>query len=265
MELGERLRQERIAQGLSQRQLAGEKITRNMLSQIENGSATPSVDTLRYLAQQLHKPVSFFLEGGSSLPGFEKVWEAFRAGDAQQALNQLDALPEEANGWEYALLRALALLSAAEQYIQQGREMYAGKLLTQAEALEEKLSFLPELKTRRLLLRAKLKLPVDAAALQSLDEQLYLHAYAALGADAPVRAAAYLDACADRTGADWHLYEAGGVCCRCGAVAAGGEEKTGGDRSAAGNLLPGDGRLPARLLLRLLAAKIVFLHAADCR
>ena len=116
MELGERLRQERIAQGLSQRQLAGEKITRNMLSQIENGSATPSVDTLRYLAQQLHKPVSFFLEGGSSLPGFEKVWEAFRAGDAQQALNQLDALPEEANGWEYDLLRALALLSAAEQY-----------------------------------------------------------------------------------------------------------------------------------------------------
>ena len=59
-----------------------------------------------------------------------------------------------------------------------------------------------------MLLRAKLKLPVDAAALQSLDEQLYLHAYAALGADAPVRAAAYLDACADRTGADWHLLRA---------------------------------------------------------
>lgn len=54
------------------------------------------------------------------------------------------------------------------------------------------------------------------------------------------------------------VYEAGGVCFRRGAVAAGGEEKTGGDRSAAGNLLPGDGRLPARLLLRLLAAKIVF-------
>ena len=27
-------------------------------------------------------------------------------------------------------------------------------------------------------------------------------------ADAPVRAAAYLDACADRTGADWHLLRA---------------------------------------------------------
>lgn len=80
MELGERLRQERIAQGLSQRQLAGEKITRNMLSQIENGSATPSVDTLCYLAQQLHKPVSFFLEGGSSLPGFEKSGRPFGRG-----------------------------------------------------------------------------------------------------------------------------------------------------------------------------------------
>ena len=39
MELGEKLRQARLAAGLSQRQLCGDVITRNMLSQIESGAA----------------------------------------------------------------------------------------------------------------------------------------------------------------------------------------------------------------------------------
>ena len=62
MELGKRIRQARLEAGLSQRQLCGEQITRNMLSQIENGSARPSMDTLRYLAAQLGKPIGYFLE-----------------------------------------------------------------------------------------------------------------------------------------------------------------------------------------------------------
>ena len=49
MELGEKLRQARIEAGLSQRELCGEEITRNMLSLIENGSAKPSMNTLKYL------------------------------------------------------------------------------------------------------------------------------------------------------------------------------------------------------------------------
>ena len=61
MELGKRLKEVRLAQGLSQRQLCGDEITRNMLSQIENGSAKPSMDTLRYLANRLGKPISYFL------------------------------------------------------------------------------------------------------------------------------------------------------------------------------------------------------------
>ena len=62
MELGQRIRQLRLSKGMSQRQLCGDVITRNMLSQIENGSARPSMDTLSYLAARLEKPVSFFLE-----------------------------------------------------------------------------------------------------------------------------------------------------------------------------------------------------------
>ena len=39
--LGQRIRQARQEAGLSQRQLCGETITRNMLSQIESGKARP--------------------------------------------------------------------------------------------------------------------------------------------------------------------------------------------------------------------------------
>ena len=62
MSLGHRIRAARIEAGLSQRALCGDRITRNMLSQIENGIAKPSVKTLEYLAEQLGRPVSYFLE-----------------------------------------------------------------------------------------------------------------------------------------------------------------------------------------------------------
>lgn len=52
MELGQRIRQARQEAGLSQRQLCGETITRNMLSRIEHGTVRPSMTTLRFLADR---------------------------------------------------------------------------------------------------------------------------------------------------------------------------------------------------------------------
>ncbi len=46
MGIGQQIRSARMEMGLSQRQLCGDVITRNMLSQIENGTATPSLATL---------------------------------------------------------------------------------------------------------------------------------------------------------------------------------------------------------------------------
>lgn len=42
MTLGQKLRQTRLSKGLSQSQVAGDCVTRNMLSQIENDQASPS-------------------------------------------------------------------------------------------------------------------------------------------------------------------------------------------------------------------------------
>ena len=62
MDLAAKLKAARLEAGLSQRQLCGDVITRNMLSQIENGSARPSMATLQTLAQRLEKLVSYFPE-----------------------------------------------------------------------------------------------------------------------------------------------------------------------------------------------------------
>ena len=61
MTLGERIKQARIERGMTQSELAGEVITRNMLSRIETGDAQPSLDTLMYIAKRLGIPAGFLL------------------------------------------------------------------------------------------------------------------------------------------------------------------------------------------------------------
>ena len=51
--VGLRLKELRLRRGMTQKELSGDRITRNMLSLIESGSASPSVSTLLYLAERL--------------------------------------------------------------------------------------------------------------------------------------------------------------------------------------------------------------------
>lgn len=60
--LGEKIKTLRKEKRLTQTQLAGSELTKSMLSQIENGKATPSMKTLQYLASQLECEASFLLE-----------------------------------------------------------------------------------------------------------------------------------------------------------------------------------------------------------
>ncbi|MBD5142254.1 MAG: helix-turn-helix domain-containing protein [Oscillospiraceae bacterium] len=56
-ELGRRLKTARLAKKMTQSDVAGNFITRNMLSLIESGSATPSMKTLEYLSGVLEIPM----------------------------------------------------------------------------------------------------------------------------------------------------------------------------------------------------------------
>ncbi len=69
-ELGRRLKAARLAKKMTQSDVVGDFITRNMLSQIESGSATPSMKTLEYLAGVLEIPMERLLadQGGPVEP-----------------------------------------------------------------------------------------------------------------------------------------------------------------------------------------------------
>lgn len=62
MSLGKKVKSARLEKNLTQQDVVGSFITRNMLSKIENDAATPSIKTIDYLAQKLDKPISYFLD-----------------------------------------------------------------------------------------------------------------------------------------------------------------------------------------------------------
>ena len=208
MELGQRLRAARLAAGLSQRQLCGDAITRNMLSQIENGTARPSMDTLRYLAARLEKPVSFFLE--EDIPAspnqalMDAAREAYRMKDPARILKVLEGWrePDGIFGRERELLETLACLDLAEAALDRSFRPRAAELLARAEKLDPAYCG-KELGHRLLLLQARLA-PAEAE-LPSLDEELLIRARAALEQGDPRRTGALLDAAEAQNTPEWHF------------------------------------------------------------
>ncbi|QIB27930.1 helix-turn-helix domain-containing protein [Caloranaerobacter azorensis] len=63
MDIGEKIREERIKKGLKQRQLANKAgISNTYLSDIEVGRTTPSIKTLMKIAQALDVDCTVFLK-----------------------------------------------------------------------------------------------------------------------------------------------------------------------------------------------------------
>ena len=206
MELGEKLRQARLEAGLSQRQLCGERMTRNMLSLIENGSARPSMDTLRFLAAGLGKPVSFFLEEESlTSPNTacmalgRRLWAEGDSAGVLKALEDYRA-PDETFDQEQLLLRWLALLDCADRAIREDRLPYAQTLLGQAAQLRG-IYLGPALAEhfRLLLARAGQTVPPGS------DEGLLLRARQVLEQGDAARALEILPAAEDHNAPLWQL------------------------------------------------------------
>ncbi len=208
MELGRKLRAARLEAGLSQRQLCGEKITRNMLSQIENGAARPSMATLRYLAKQLGKPVSFFLDEeavtSSNLTVMEQARAAFGRRDLPAVEEALGSYrePDPVFELEHQLLSRLAALETIETAADQGKCPYALALLAKLGPIREGYCA-AELERRRLLLDLRLR-PLEEP-LPSLDAELLLRAKDALHRGDVDRSGHLLDAAENRETPEWNL------------------------------------------------------------
>src|SRR5215203_1115487 len=64
--LGERLRQLRVAAGLTQGELAGERFSKEYVSQIERGKTRPTSETIGWLAERLGVDATFLANGVST-------------------------------------------------------------------------------------------------------------------------------------------------------------------------------------------------------
>ena len=213
MELGERLRQARIEAGLSQRQLCGDTITRNMLSQIENGSARPSMDTLRYLAAGLGKPIGYFLEDTAVTSPNQAVMAHARQAEPEGVLEALKRYqaPDAVFDAERWLLESLACLMLARQALDTGRKAYAAALLEQARQAGDRTPYyLPETERRRLVMCYEAGTLSAKAAAEQLEQDPWeglLLAAAGLEEGKPEKSAAVLDSMEIRE-EGWHFLRA---------------------------------------------------------
>lgn len=198
MELGEKLRTARLEAGLSQRQLCEGIVTRNMLSQIEHGSAKPSMDTLVALAARLGKSPGFFLEEKGADPNgqlLRDAWMAWEQGEVERTEESLRAfqLPDTLLEREYSALLCQVRLAQGEKALAAGERSLAGVYLAQAREAEEKTGCPECLRTRRLLLQGKLD-PAAWQALPNVDELLLAKAECAMLAGETERCRKLLEA-----------------------------------------------------------------------
>lgn len=215
MALGQRLKQARLEKGFSQRQLCGDTITRNMLSQIENGSAKPSMDTLSYLAARLEKSVSYFLEETVSLsPNREQMLRARKAyteGNYKEVCQLLAGCDGEDLSQERWLLECIALMEQAAQALKDGKDIFAGNLLERADAAGKKTPYdTSALQRQRLLMRYQADPEAAGELVKALPEdyrEFYLRAQALLQTEDYDRAAGLLDGM-ENDDIQWHRLRA---------------------------------------------------------
>ena len=202
MELSQKLKQARLDAGLSQKTLCGDRITRNMLSQIENGSARPSMDTLRYLAKQLGKPLSYFLEEDAVTSPNQVLMDQIRQASPSEALRLFSQYkaPDSTFDRERWFLEALACLSLAEEALSQGKPAYANTLLERAAVAGSRTPYYTaDNARRRLLLAYQAGTTGLESQLPDITTELLLRADAALAAEDVARCAALLACVTEKT------------------------------------------------------------------
>lgn len=129
-ELGKRIKEARILKKMTQSEVVGDFITRNMLSQIESGTATPSVKTLHFLANVLSIPVSELMQeeqkdgDNNQLDRLMRAKQCFKLGQYDDLLILLEDFDEVLED-EFCALLARTYYTLAKKAQQQGEIMKA--------------------------------------------------------------------------------------------------------------------------------------------
>ena len=145
-ELGKRIKEARLAKKMTQTEVVGTFITRNMLSQIESGIATPSLKTLEYLAGVLDIPVQTLIPDGrgeTAAPDTEadKLWEAkqhYADGQYDLAAELAESLTDGKFSDEGYAIAARCYMNMAVDCEKAGEMSKAADLAQKADDLADK-------------------------------------------------------------------------------------------------------------------------------
>src|SRR5256714_11665577 len=147
LRLGDRLRQLRVAAGLTQTDLAGDRFSKEYVSQIERGKTKPTRETIDWLAERLGVDRGF-LANGVSADERGRVDAALARADALLEARRNDEALEEFENVRAAVLatggpqlEARALSGEATVRIRRGEVREAIALLERARALSESSTF----------------------------------------------------------------------------------------------------------------------------
>src|SRR5216683_1645943 len=142
--LGTRLRQLRVAAGLTQSELAGDRFSKEYMSQIERGKTRPTKETLSWIGERLGVDVSY-LETGQSWDEYAEVEAAITRAEAAVEGHQYDEALDALAGLEFSPeareLEFRALLAEAWSRMQQAELRPALELLVRARELAEEAGF----------------------------------------------------------------------------------------------------------------------------
>ncbi|MCI6502079.1 MAG: helix-turn-helix domain-containing protein [Clostridia bacterium] len=127
MEIGEKIKTLRNQRRMTQTALAGDQITRNMLSLIENGSALPSLSTILYLAERLDIPAGLLLARDQEELMYRKseemarIKQAYAAGEYKLCLARCQELLSVGPDDEIRMITAKCHLFLGREAFDMGR------------------------------------------------------------------------------------------------------------------------------------------------
>jgi tetratricopeptide (TPR) repeat protein len=182
LRLGERLRQLRVAAGMTQTELAGHRFSKEYLSQIERGKTRPTRETIEWLAQRLGVDAGF-LANGVSADERGRVDAALARADAllegrrnAEAIEEFDKIRASVTATGLPELEVRALSGEATARMREGQAREAIELLKRARNLVERPEF-SDLERADVLFRlgmARYKLASIQTAISLFDEALKL-------------------------------------------------------------------------------------------
>jgi tetratricopeptide (TPR) repeat protein len=182
LRLGERLRQLRVAASMTQTDLAGDRFSKEYVSQIERGKTRPTPETVKWIAERLGVDAGF-LANGVSADERGRVDAALARADAllegrrnDEALEEFESIRAAVLATGLPELEARSLSGEATVRMRRGEVREAIGLLERARALSEGTAF-SDVERADVLFRlgvARYKLNSVQTAIGLFDEALKL-------------------------------------------------------------------------------------------